>query len=176
MNNYIDSMMGFIVGLIVACLVFIGHYVRIYQVPYFPEIPTVEEIEEARKPKACIPPPAAPLLSAPEYAQNLPESLQTNRESEVRVSWQDVEGAKSYRVVLRDMQGKIVKRYTTSNTALVLTDIPNPSDLEEVSYQVSLATINMDEKDGPEGSPRPLRVRRPASVTAPTVKNIVIED
>lgn len=171
-NRYFNS--GFAVGAVFVAVVFLALYSA---------RPELFMIQAPPAPAPVCPPAPAPkcgpstdILPPPTYSENLPEELETNREAEVRVAWDEVPGAKGYRVYVTDRTGRLVKKYSTSRTTIYLKDIPAPEDVAEVNYTVALATANADDKEGERGEMRPLKVNRQSSVVAPTIKRIVIED
>jgi len=168
MKNYVLVAGGFVAGIAATCLVFLNRP----QTPAAESKVIVKEIPPT--PDACG--PSKEILPPPKFAGNLPDKLETNHEAEVRVAWSAVSGAKAYNVFVTDKRGHLVKKFTTTHTAIFLKDIPTPPDTDTIEYRVSLATVNGVDKAGEKSETRDLKVNRQAEVVAPTVKKIVVED
>lgn len=115
-------------------------------------------------------------LPPPKYADKLPKKLETNRTMEVKVAWGGVNGAKGYNIYVEDKGGRLIRKFETKRTFIYLRDIPLPAEATELEYQVRLATVNGAEQAGDKGETRPLKISRQASVMAPTLKKIEVED
>ncbi|MGZ3791892.1 MAG: hypothetical protein ACXVCP_06065 [Bdellovibrio sp.] len=115
-------------------------------------------------------------LDPPEFAANAPASFATNLEGEVRINWIEKPGAKKYKIFLENKDGKQVQISQTSRTAIYLKDIPLPSGQVEAHYFIRLASVNGKDEVGPKGSSRPLHVKPQASVVAPQIEQIKVED
>ncbi len=116
------------------------------------------------------------ILDPPEYQSNLPEELVTNFEGEVMVRWKEVIGAKRYQVAVLTEAGEKVKEYKTSKTLLYLKDIPLPRGKFDAHYILKLQTVNGKDELGPLGLAKKLYVKPMASVVAPEVQEIKVED
>jgi hypothetical protein len=168
MRNYVLLAGGFVAGIAVTCLVFLN------RPPPPAAEPKVIVKEIPASPESCG--PSKEILPPPVFAENLPQKLETNHEAEVRVAWSAVTGAKSYQILVTDRRGHLVKTYTTTHTAIYLKDIPTSQETETSEYRVALATVNGNNVAGEKSESRGLKVNKQASVVAPTVKNIVVED
>jgi hypothetical protein len=168
MRGYVVVAGAFIAGIGVTCIFFLQRS------PEIREVIKEVQVRAPPTPEACG--PSKDILPPPDFAAGLPESLETNREAEVRVAWNAVTGAKSYNILVTDKRGRLVKKYSTTHTAIFLKEIPTPPDVERIEYKVFLSTVNGNDEAGEKNEGRDLKVNRQASVVAPTVKNIVVED
>jgi hypothetical protein len=116
------------------------------------------------------------ILPPPKFAADLPGQLETNHEAEVKVAWEPVTGAKAYHISVMTKSGHLVKRYSTTRNTIYLKDIPTPPNTDVIDYKIFLATANASDEDGDKSEARDLKVNKQASVVAPTVKQIVVED
>ena len=169
----------FVAGVILASVYFMNQEV---------EQPKEQPVCE-QKSEAVVPPvdkvvdPSSPCfgfsyekLTAPKYASGTPPTIQTNRMMEAKVTWDGVNGARGYILFLETPGGKLIRKYETKKTSILLRDIPLPIEAKEADYVVRIATINGADKVGEKGDPRPLKVNRMGSVMAPTLKKIEVED
>jgi hypothetical protein len=128
------------------------------------------------------PPPPCPclysdeILDPPNFHASMPESLVTNFEGEALVRWTDVPGAKKYTVYLETEDGQEVKPYRSTRTVLYLKDIPLPKGKFEATYALRLAAVNGKDQAGPKSKSRRLIVKPQASVMAPEVQEIRVEE
>lgn len=127
----------------------------------------------ARFPQSVVP---APILPAPDFEADLEEVIEANKEGTATVTWNGVDQARSYRVKVFDLNGKVIRSLKTSNRNLKLKNLPVRSDIPFTEFKVSVITINADGKEGGASEPRKLIVRRPIDLTAPTIKSIKVED
>lgn len=116
------------------------------------------------------------LLPPPKFAASVPAQLATDRRMEVKILWEGVNGSKGYNIYVEDKKGRLIRKYETKRTVLYLRDIPLPEEGTDFDYQVRIATVNGADQPGNKGEPRPLHISRQASVIAPTLKKIEVED
>ena len=110
-----------------------------------------------------------PLLPSPNFADNLPEVLKANRKGNLSLQWDPVDGAKKYKVILKNKPGKVVKSKTLTSTNLKLNRL-KPGD-----YQVFIHAVDKHNRTGPEGLGRKLEVPRTSNIKAPKLKTIQVK-
>ncbi len=156
-----------------------------------PPCPTLEELlAEQPEPEPEIIEPPAPdvILPPPEYAADLPPSLQTRHPGEVLIAWDEVLGGARYRVSVYGPDGEVITTRTTTHRRMYLQRIPYAGgEAPFVDYSIRLSTMNANGVYGPEGPRRSLRVlqqhghiqlskEQADPLIAPEIESIVIED
>ena len=146
------------------------------------ETPDGKDIFPTTNPTKCPEAPVCPclfsdkILPAPEFTRDLKATLESNFEGEVLVKWSPINGAKRYEVRLESETGEALKTYKTPRTILYLKDIPLPPGKFEADYILRLVSVNGKDQPGPKGPARALHVKPQASVVAPQVQEIRVED
>ena len=128
--------------------------------------------------------PAAPcpclfsdeILLPPHFAVDLPNPLQTNFEGEVRVRWDPVPGAKRYFITVEDLAGKIINLAKTNRSFIFLKGITLPPGKTEASYRIRVASANGKDEIGKYGEARDVTIKPQATIVAPEVQEIRVED
>jgi hypothetical protein len=121
----------------------------------------------AEEPEAQLPPASATdLLPAPKFAESMPEVFETTLEESLPIEWQAVEGAKRYRIIVRDAEGSRVK---TRSTWLPAANVPKPTKPEGNTYWVSLAAMTDDGHEGAESERRKLLLIGVEPLAAPPI-------
>lgn len=115
-------------------------------------------------------------LPPPLFIAESPPIFETNQEAEVMISWQAVENASRYRVVLTNSAGARAKTYSTKGLRLYLRGIPRERTATRTEYNLHMVTINSADVEGPPGETRKLVVHSKAKIQAPAVKTIRVED
>jgi hypothetical protein len=116
------------------------------------------------------------VLPPPNYHLKTPSKLETNREGEVRIQWEDVPKASAYQVKLYDLRRKLVKSWKTKRTVIYLKQVPFSDELEFTPYKIVLTTLNKLGEEGDDSESRDLNSRRLRSVVAPQIESITVED
>jgi hypothetical protein len=116
------------------------------------------------------------ILDPPRFDSNLPETIETNREGEALVQWNEVAGAKKYLVHIENKEGKIIKTYKASRRTLYLKDIPLPEGFQQADYFLRISSVNGKDEEGPKGPRKNLHVAPQANVVAPVIQEIKVED
>lgn len=109
------------------------------------------------------------LLPAPNWAQNTPETLQTDAKGNLSFAWEQVNGADHYIMSLEDGNGKTVeKRKVTRTTASV-------NRLRPGQYKVLLRTVDSQKRIGDKVNTKPLVVPDTSDINAPKIKSIKVK-
>ncbi len=124
----------------------------------------------------CPPDPEAEVLVAPRFSADLPDPLVSNVEGEVRIKWEPVEHAREYEVKMYNIEGRVIRKWISSNTTLYLKELPFREKLEFTPYQITIASINKNKIMGPESEQRLLNSRRIQNLVAPVIRAITVED
>jgi hypothetical protein len=175
MKSYGMAAAGALVGVVVTCIFFWVKSPSHFESPT-PDAKNESTPSSEKTCEVCKCGPSDEILPPPEYSAKLPNPLVTNHEAEVKVAWNAVLGAKSYNVYIEDLKGRVVKKYSTSRTIIYLKEVPTPANDDDITYNVFLTTVNANNVDGAKSVARTLKASKLASVVAPTVKQIVIED
>ena len=117
------------------------------------------------------PPPTCAALPPPKFSAKLPAILRIEHKTEVKATWEKVEGAVAYSVYLIDQYGSTVKKYSTPDTKIELKDVPSSGNLK-----LFVASVNCKNEDGEKTEGRPVKAKEANSILAPTLKKIIIED
>ncbi len=120
-------------------------------------------------------PSPAHTLPAPTFTAAFPDHLETNSATEIRIAWNKVEGAKGYSLIVEDVHGKLIKKYSTTRTDTAV-QIPAPETGEGISYSLRVVAVNPGDIEGEKGEPRKMKVMRRNSALAPSLKQITIEE
>lgn len=161
--------------------IFIGYFFTQMSSPQVAGMPTTST--NVQPPQQCpqqeTPPPCPCLFSdkilePPKFKDE--NGFATNFNGEARLAWLEKVGAKKYKIFIEDQNGKEIKTYQTPRTILFLKDIPLPEGIFEAHYQVRLASVNGKDEVGPKGEARPLHIKPQASVVAPKIQEIRVED
>lgn len=146
------------------------------------ETPDGKELFPSLPSQSCPDVPVCPclfsdkILPPPEFTHDMKAMLESNFEGEVLVKWTPVNGAKRYEVHLESKTGELLKAYKTPRTILYLKDIPLPPGKFEADYSLRLVSVNGKDQPGPKSSTRALHVKPQATVVAPQVQEIRVED
>lgn len=115
-------------------------------------------------------------LPPPQFAEDLPQVIETNIEGDAKIKWEKVKHALEYRIFVKDESGNVVKKFKVYGTTATLKELPAPQNGEAKPYFVSMASLNVEGKMGEEGKVRKILVKRPPSIMAPRIVTIRAED
>ena len=124
----------------------------------------------------CPTDPEADVLAAPSFSSDLPDPLVSSMEGEVKIQWDPVQYAREYEIKMYNIEGKVIRKWISSNTLLYLKELPFREKLEFTPYQITIASINKNKVTGPESEQRLLNSRRIQNLVAPVIKAITVED
>ncbi|MCB0361214.1 MAG: FecR domain-containing protein [Bdellovibrionales bacterium] len=110
-----------------------------------------------------------PLLPGPNFAAELPDVLKANRKGDLAIKWDPVEGAQKYQLLLKNEQGKIVKKEILESTSSQF------EKLRPGQYEVSLQSLDEHNRLGPVGNVRKLEVPKTSDIAAPKIKTIQVK-
>ena len=111
----------------------------------------------------------AALLPAPQWGQNTPEVLKSDSKGNVSLTWEQVDGAQNYLMVLESPDGKVVdQRQVSRNTASL-------NRLKPGEYQVHVRSIDGFKRPGLEGSKRKIEVPATSDIRAPKIKAMKVK-
>ncbi len=112
---------------------------------------------------------AKPLLPAPQWADNAPETLKADGKGNLSLGWEEVEGAKNYLLILEDEEGQVVdQRSVRRNTASL-------SKLKPGDYKVKLKAVDTYQRPGMQGEPKKLTVPNLSNIRAPKIKSMKVK-
>jgi hypothetical protein len=110
-----------------------------------------------------------PLLPAPQWAANTPAVLKADSKGDLRLGWEQVEGAQNYLMILESTDGTLIDQREVKRTTASLTR------LKPGQYQVHLKSIDDFKRPGLEGDKRELEVPTPLQIQAPKIKALKVK-
>lgn len=110
-----------------------------------------------------------PLLPAPAWSVNTPPVFKSDSKGNLNVSWQPVDGAQNYLMVLEDLEGKVVEQKEVSRGLASL------KRLKPGAYQVHLRSIDGYKRPGDEGPKRKIEVPSTSDIRAPKFKAMKVK-
>lgn len=110
-----------------------------------------------------------PLLPAPQWAQNTPESFKADPKGNLSFGWEPVEGAKNYLMILEGEDGKVVDKKEVSRTTA------SYSRLKPGQYRVKLKSVDTLQRPSEESSTKELYVPSLSDIKAPKIKNMKVK-
>lgn len=110
-----------------------------------------------------------PLLPAPQWAQNTPESLKADPKGNLSFGWDPVEGAKHYLMILESEDGKVVEKKEISRTTA------SYSRLKPGQYKVKLKSVDTLQRPSEDSSTKELYVPSLSDIKAPKIKNMKVK-
>ncbi len=112
---------------------------------------------------------AAPLLPAPEFASNLPKEIEASGNGAANIQWNEVQGANEYVIQVKTPDGKTTKEYNFKTKVAAL------SGLMPGEYKVSMKSVDIHGRQGPNGEERLLKVPSQSNVRAPKLKGVKVK-
>jgi len=110
-----------------------------------------------------------PLLPPPSFGDRAPATVLAQRNGSAPISWNPVNGAKSYWVQIKDGDGKIIKKEKANGPSLVV------KGLLPGQYEISLASIDDYGRVGEWGADHPLSVPDLSDMRAPQFKKFQVQ-
>ena len=173
MNKKIkESLVPFVIGIVIGALFVAGLFIGIFQDRYLQKPDVIQKIVTANCPKN----PADEILPPPKIDPSIPENLVTNSQGEAKILWEPVKYAVGYHIKLYDAKGRVVKNWRATKGQISMRNLPFFEDKEFTRFTYTVASINRNDKAGPESPPRKVESRRLKGLMAPTVKGIQVED
>jgi hypothetical protein len=110
-----------------------------------------------------------PLLPAPQWAENTPESLKADPKGNLSFGWEQVDGANHYLMILESEDGKVVDKKEVKRTTASLTR------LKPGQYKVKLMTVDTLQRPSEQASTKDLYVPTLSDIKAPKIKNMKVK-
>jgi len=110
-----------------------------------------------------------PLLAAPKWAENTPDIIKGDGKGNLSVSWNQVEGAQKYLMVLESSDGKVVDSHEVSR------NIASFTKLKPGEYQVKVQSIDGLRRPGPASEIRKVQVPEKSDIRAPKIKAMKVK-
>lgn len=123
----------------------------------------------ARSPRREVKVTSAPLLPAPEFADNTPKEIEATGSGAANIQWQDVQGANQYVMQIKSSDGKTAKVYNFKTQSGAL------NGLMPGEYRVTLSSVDEHGRQGPNGEERTLKVPAQSAVRAPKLKGVKVK-
>ncbi|RME17284.1 MAG: hypothetical protein D6797_02845 [Bdellovibrio sp.] len=108
-----------------------------------------------------------PLLPSPEM--NMPVQIRSNKRGDVTLKWKPVKGAQFYEVLLKNKEGKVVKKARAKRAVASL------RRLRPGTYSVSVKAVDQYQRASAESEARKLLVPKVSNIAAPKLKNIKVK-
>ncbi len=110
----------------------------------------------------------APLLPAPQWAENLPPEIKSDARGNLSLSWKEVDGAANYLMILENDAGQVVEQRTVTRTTASITR------LKPGEYQVQLKAVDTHKRPGLGSPPKKLTVPNVSDIKAPKIKSMKV--
>lgn len=110
-----------------------------------------------------------PLLPPPQWLSGTPETFKSDGKGNLSFSWEEVEGAKQYMLILENPKGEVVDtRSVTKNSASL-------NRLKPGQYQVKLRAVDSYRRPSSEGQPKKIEVPNTSDIAAPKIKAMKVK-
>lgn len=110
-----------------------------------------------------------PLLPAPQWTQNTPDTFKSDAKGNLSFGWEEVEGAKHYLMILETESGKVVEKKEVRRTTASF------NRLKPGQYKVRLKTVDSLQRPSDESSAKDLLVPALSDIQAPKFKNLKVK-
>ena len=110
-----------------------------------------------------------PLLEPPHFSSRLPANLMAARNGSVGLFWNQVPGAQTYEIQIKDAAGKTIKSIETKLPSNTLKGLL-PGD-----YKISLASVDSYQRKGPFGEERSVHVPDVSDLKGPGYKRFEVK-
>lgn len=110
-----------------------------------------------------------PLLPAPQWAQNTPETFKSDAKGNLSFGWEQVEGAKHYLMILESEDGKVIEKKEVTRTTASF------SRLKPGQYKVRLKSVDSLQRASEETRQKELYVPSLSDIKAPKIKNMKVK-
>lgn len=111
-----------------------------------------------------------PLLPAPQFAQELPEVLKSDRRGNLSLKWTPVEGAQKYKIeVLNPENGEVIEERVSERNVASLTR------LKPGQYKVKVKAVDRHNRDGNLSEDKALEVPKTSDIQAPVIKKLKVK-
>jgi hypothetical protein len=110
-----------------------------------------------------------PLLPAPQWAQNTPETIKSDAKGNLSLNWQEVDGAQHYLMILENEDGKVVEQKEVTRTTASL------NRLKPGQYKVKLKSVDSLKRPGLESPAKPVVVPSLSDIRAPKIKQMKVK-
>lgn len=112
---------------------------------------------------------AKPLLPAPQWTENAPDTLKADGKGNLSLGWEEVEGASNYLLILENEDGKLVEQKQVERNTASLKRL-KPGD-----YSVKLKAVDGFKRPGLSGEPKKLTVPNLSNIRAPKIKSMKVK-